>query len=105
MSSQATQSEPAVYLGPNDPPADFSRELAAYAKEEERLVRDHLGWVALVHGDEVVGVFRTGGEAYLEGKRRFGHVKLLIKDIRDPNVPPDYVPSIDLNHPSVRRLD
>jgi hypothetical protein len=105
MNTPATRSEPPAFLGPNDPPADFSRELAAYAKEEERLVRDYLGWVALVHGDEVAGVFRTGGEAFLEGKRRFGDVKLMIRDIRDPNEPPDYVPSIDINHPSVQRLD
>jgi hypothetical protein len=79
--------------------------MAAYAKEESRLVRDYLGWVALVHGDEVIGVFRTGGEAFLVGKRRFGDVKLMIKDICDPMEPPDYVPSIDITHPSVQRLD
>jgi hypothetical protein len=58
----------------------------------------------LVHVDEVVGVFRTGGEALLEAYRRFGEVKIMIKDIREPDEPPDYVPSIDINHPSVRRL-
>ena len=105
MSSQTSQSEPPIYLGPDDPPGDFSRELAAYAKEEERLARDYLGWVALVHGDEVVGVFRTGDEAFLEGKRRLGDVKIMIIDIRDPKEPPDYVPSVDINHPSIRRLD
>jgi hypothetical protein len=105
MSSQTYQSEPPPVLGPDDPPTDFSRELAAYAKEEARLVRDYLGWVALVHGDEVVGAFRTGDEALLEAFRRFGYVKIMIKDIRDPNEPPDYVPSIDLHHPSIRRLD
>src|SRR5262249_13186043 len=104
MSSETSQSEPPVYLGPDDPPADFSRELAAYAKEEHRLVRDYLGWVALVHGDEVVGAFRTGGKALLEAYRRFGDVKIMIKDIRDPNEPPYYVPSVDINHPSFRRL-
>ena len=58
MTSPATQREPPPpVLGPDDPPLDFPRELAAYAKEEERLVRDHLGWIALVHGDEVVGAF------------------------------------------------
>jgi hypothetical protein len=105
MNSQTSQSEPPIYLGPDDPPGDFSRELAAYAKEQERLARDYLGWVALVHGDEVVGAFRTGDEAFLEGKRRFGDVKIMIQEIRDPNEPPDYMPSVDLNHPSVRRLD
>jgi hypothetical protein len=86
--------------------------LAAYAKEEERLVRDYLGWWALVQGDEVIGAFGTVGEAYdeayrrfAEAYRRFGDIKIMVKEIRDPNEPPDYVPSIDINHPSVRRLD
>jgi hypothetical protein len=105
MSSQATHSEPPPpVLGPNDPPVDFSRELAAYAKEQERLVREHLGWIALVHGDEVVGAFPTADEAYLEGFRRFGHVRMMLKEIRDPNGPPDFISLIDINHPSVKRL-
>jgi len=83
---------------------DFSREEATYARERERLVRDHLGKVALVHEDEVVGVFSTADEAGLEGYRRFGLVPMMIKEIRDPDGP-DLVPFVDINHPSVRRLD
>jgi hypothetical protein len=105
MNSPTTQYEPAPVLGPNDPPPDFSRETAAYAKEEERLVRDYLGCWALVVGDEVIGVFRTVGEACRESFRRFGDVKIMVKEIRDPNEPPDFMPLIDINHPSVRRLD
>lgn len=105
MASQNTRSEPRPVLGPNDPPSDFSRELAAYAKAENRLVREHLGWWALVYGDEVVGAFRTVGEACEEGYRRFGDVKVMVKEVRDPNEPPDFMPLIDINHPSVRRLD
>jgi hypothetical protein len=68
MSRPVTQNElPPPVLGPDDPPIDFSREMTAYQKEEERLVRDHLGKIALVHGDEVVGAFDTADEAYLEG--------------------------------------
>ena len=112
MSSRTTHIEPAPVLGPNDPPPDYSRELTAYAKEEERLVRDYLGWWALVVGDEVIGAFRTVGEAFDESYRRFadayrlfGDIKIMVKEIRDPNEPPDFMPLIDINHPSVRRLD
>ena len=82
-------------LGPDDPPVDFSRELAAYAKEEERLFREHPGWIALIHGDEVVGAYPTADETYLEGVRRFGHVRMTFQEIRDPEEPPDSMSLID----------
>lgn len=105
MSPHTTQSElPPPGLGPDEPPTDFSRELAAYAKEEERLVRDHLGQIALIHGDEVVGAFPTADEAYLEGFRRFGDVRMMFKEIRDPD-PPDFISLVDTNHPSFKRFD
>jgi hypothetical protein len=87
---------------PDDPPTDFSRELAAYEKERERLVRDHLGKIALVHQDEVIGAFPTADEAYLEGFRRFGDVKMMFKEIRDPD-DPDFISLVDINHPSFQR--
>jgi hypothetical protein len=106
MNPRTTQQEPPLpVLGPDDPPVDFSRELAAYAKAEERLIRDHAGWIALIQGDEVVGAFPTAGAAYLEGIRRFGHVRMMFKEIRDPNEPPDFLSLVDINHPSVKRVD
>jgi hypothetical protein len=91
-------------LGPDDPPLDFTREEAAYEKERERLLREHRGKIALVHEDEVVGVFATADEALLEGYRRFGLVKMVLKEIRDEDVP-EYVAHVDINHPSFRKLD
>jgi hypothetical protein len=106
MSDQLTRREPPPpVLGPDDPPIDFSRELAAYAREEERLVRDHLGRIALIHGDEVVGAFATADEAYLEGFRRFGDVRMMLKEIRDPKAPLDFVSLVDFNHPSFKKVD
>jgi hypothetical protein len=91
-------------LGPNDPPTDFSREQAAYEKVRAQMVRDHLGKIALIHQDEVIGAFDTSDEALLEGYRRFGMVKMMMKEIRDPDEP-DFVSLVDANHPSLRRLD
>lgn len=91
-------------LGPDDPPVDFTRENAAYEKERERLVRDHLGKIALVHQDEIVGAFATVGEALLEGYRRFGLVKMMLKEIVKSEAP-EYIPHVDINHPSFKRLD
>lgn len=93
-------------LGPNDPPFDYSRENAAYAKEAERLARDHLGKIALVYKDEVVGVFNDPDEAYDEATRRFGLAALvMVREIRDPKAPLDFIGLVDTNHPSCRHVD
>ncbi len=91
-------------LEENDPPLDLSREEAAYQRERERLVRDHLGHVALIRGGEVVGVYPTGSEAIAEGYRRFGRVRFICRLITEKDEP-EFVPYIDINHPSVRRID
>ena len=91
-------------LEPEDPPLDFSRENAAYEKERERLLREHRGKIALVHEDEVVGAFATAGEATLEGYRRFGLAKMMLKEICDADTP-EYVGHVDVEHPSFRRRD
>jgi hypothetical protein len=93
-------------LGPDDPPFDYSREDAAYAKEAERLAREHLGKIALVYEDEVVGVFNDPDEAYDEATRRFGiAAKVMVRVIRDPKAPLDFIGLIDANHPSCRSVD
>lgn len=91
-------------LGPDDPPTDFTREEATYQRERERLVREHLDKIALIHQDEVIGAFATADEAILEGYRRFGMVKMMLREIRDPDLP-DWVSFVDVNHPSFKRLD
>jgi hypothetical protein len=106
MSPHTTQHEPPPpVLGPDDPPTDFSWEQAAYAREEERLVRDHLGKIALIHGDDVVGTYDTADEAGLEAFRLFGDVRVTLHEIRDPKEPPDFISIIDFNHPSFKRVD
>ena len=91
--------EPFPVVKPGDPPFHFDREEAAYKKEEERLVRDHLGKIALIHNDDVIGAFDTFDKALQEGCRRFGFVRMLFKEIRDPNEPPDYYPYVDFRDP------
>lgn len=91
------------HLGPEDPPIDLSREAAAYERERERLVRDHLGKIAVVRLDEVVGVYDNPDEAFLEAFSRFGMVKMMFKEICDPEES-DYIGPVDANRPSVKRL-
>jgi hypothetical protein len=92
-----------IVLGENDPPPDLSREDAAFERERPRLVCEHLGKIALIHGDEVVGAFATLGEALREGFRRFGEARMIFRPITEKDEP-EYVSNVDINHPSVRRV-
>jgi hypothetical protein len=93
-----------IALGANDPPPDVSREKAAFERERPRLVRDHLGKVALVHGDDVVGVFDNVEAAVIEGHRRFGWARMLFIEITASDGP-EYIANVDTSHPSFKRLD
>jgi hypothetical protein len=92
------------HLAENDPPLDLSRENAAFERERARLVRDHLGRLALIHGGEVVGVYSSYDEAMTDGYRRFGFGRLICRLITEKDEP-EFVPYIHINHPSVRRID
>lgn len=63
---------------------DFSREDAVYERHRAALERDHMGKVALVHEEELIGVFETLVEACEEGHRRFGLDRFMIREIGDP---------------------
>ena len=102
MSNSTTALELSA-VGVNDPPIDFSREQAAYEKQKVRLVREHLGWIALIHEDEVAGAFPTADEAILEAVRRFGKDKVMLQEIRDPDLP-EFVPLADTQHPSFKKV-
>jgi hypothetical protein len=93
-----------ISVGEFDPPPDLSREEAAYQREKERLVRDHLGKIALIRFDEVVGVFDNVNDAILEGYRRFGRKRMICREITAHDEP-DWVSNVDVNHPCCRRLN
>ncbi len=93
-----------IVLEENDPPADLSREDAAFERERPRLVREHLGKIALIHGDEVIGPFATLAEAQREGSRQFGNARLIFRPITEKDEE-EWVSNVDINHPSIRRVD
>jgi hypothetical protein len=92
------------HLAENDPPLDLTRENAAFERERARLVRDHLGHIALIRLDEVIGAYPTPSEALAEGFRRFGLKRFICRPITEKDEP-EFVPYADLNHPCVRRID
>ncbi|HKI35867.1 MAG TPA: hypothetical protein VKA46_28685 [Gemmataceae bacterium] len=93
-----------IHLEENGAPPDLSREDAAFERERERLVRDHLGKIALVRFDEVVGVFDTLDEATAEAHRRFGWGRMIFCLITERDEP-EYIANVDTNHPSFKPLD
>jgi len=104
MDQSLDQKDPYAFPGPEEPPRDWTREEAAYARARERLVAQHLGKFVVVHQDEVLGPFDNLGEALMGGYRRFGDVPMQYREI-EAEEPPDFVSLVDANHPSVRRLD
>jgi hypothetical protein len=93
-----------LVLEENDPPPDFSHENAAFERERERLVRDHLGKIALVRFDEVVGVYDDMDQATIDAHARFGWKRMMFREITAHDEP-DYVGNVDPNHPCCRRRD
>src|SRR6266702_6385030 len=94
-----------IVLEENDPPADLTREMAAFERERPRLVREGLGKIAVVHGDEILGPFATLFEAQTEAFRRFGGNARLVFPLITEKDEEEWVSNVDINHPSIRRVD
>ena len=66
--------------GQSDPLAAIAQEVATYEARLPELLA-HEGRFVLIKGDQVVGFFDSFDAAYREGRRRFGLVPLLVKQI------------------------
>jgi hypothetical protein len=88
----------------NDPSPDLSREDAAFERERARLLREHPGKIAVVRGDEIVGVYDNPNAATLETYRRFGRARLVFYLITERGEP-EWISNVDVNHPSFKPLD
>jgi hypothetical protein len=60
--------------------------------------------IALIHGDDVVGVFDNVDAAALAGHLRFGWARLIFRAITATDET-DYIANVDINHPSFKRID
>jgi hypothetical protein len=61
--------------------ASLDRELETYAKHRDELLGKSAGQYALIHKDEVLGVYESKSDALKEGYRRLGNVPFLVKEI------------------------
>ena len=62
----------------------FSRELATYEVHRLDLERDHPGKIAILHGDELVGIFGDLTSAIEEAHRLFSQDDFIVQEIGDP---------------------
>lgn len=102
---EATPEDRPVNREPGAPLPDYSREDATYRREQARLARDHLGKIALIHNDDVAGIYDDLDDAILDGYKRFGDVQLMFPLITDPNDPPEWVSFVDPNDPGFEPHD
>jgi hypothetical protein len=65
----------------------LSRELAVFEARRGELLRSHPGRYALLHGEELSGVFDTEADAITAGYDRFGYVPFLVKKIEPADIP------------------
>ena len=57
----------------------------------------------LIRFDEVVGVFNNPDDAIIEGYKRFGYKRMIVREITAKDEP-EYIANVDLNHPCIRKL-
>ena len=81
---------------------DFTRENAAYELIKAKLERDSMGKIALMHNDDLVGVYDDMDSAIDDGYRRFGLAQFMVREIGDPvyeigfgMVPPERKPALN----------
>jgi hypothetical protein len=71
---------------------DLAVEIATYKARLQELLA-HEGEYVLIKGDEVVGFFKTSRAALRVGRRRFGLVPMLIKQVAAVE-PVIYIPNV-----------
>jgi hypothetical protein len=76
------------------PDTALANELHTFAAHKLELLAHAEGKFALVHDDEVVGVYDTENDAIAEGYRRFGNVPFLVKQVVQVEVPQRFVSNL-----------
>ena len=58
----------------------LEKELDYFITNQEKLVKQHLGKILVLHNQEVVGVFDDNLTAYLDAKKRFEPGTFMIQE-------------------------
>ncbi len=65
----------------DDASTALGQEMATYRDHLPEMLREHDGEFVLIKGREIVGFFRDDSAAIREGRRRFGIVDILVKEV------------------------
>jgi hypothetical protein len=61
----------------------LKKELQFYSSIKQTLLPQHEGKFALIHGEELVGIFTSDSDAYREGIKQFGQTPFLIQYVTE----------------------
>jgi hypothetical protein len=75
---------------PQQEPQPLQQELETFDVHRAELLGRVAGKYALVHQDDVVGIFDTDTDAIREGYRQFGNVPFLVKKIEAVDIPEQF---------------
>jgi hypothetical protein len=79
---------------PQPDPLPLQHELEVFEAHRAELVGRAAGKYALVHGDEIAGVFDTENDAIRDGYGRFGNEPFLVKLIEPVDTPERFVSNL-----------
>ena len=101
MEAQEMKDEwPRINEDGSDP--DLSRENATFERHRAQLVRDHLGKIACIHGDDIVGIYDTLDEALIDSVTRLGWVRMIYPLIEEDKGPV-WIANCNPNDPAFKR--
>ena len=68
----------------------LNREMETYRQKLPELLKKRKGHYVVIHGEEVVGIWKNEGDAVREGYIKLGHVPFLVKRIQKVEKPVYY---------------
>ncbi|MBM3216725.1 hypothetical protein FJZ36_17655 [Candidatus Poribacteria bacterium] len=72
----------------------LSAEVATFESLRKELIGCAVGKYALVHGDELCGVFESNKDAIRQGYERFGNAPFLVKQVVEVEIPQHFTSNL-----------
>lgn len=69
-------------------------ELETYERHRDELLGKSEGKFALIHGNQIVGIFDSKKDAIEQGYERFGNIPFLVKQIVKVETPQNFVSNL-----------
>jgi len=70
---------------------ELTTELKTYGQHRDELLGTAEGKFALIHEDQVIGVYDSKPDAIAQGYERFGNVPFLVKQVLKVETPQNFV--------------